>query len=110
MQFSEVYLKEVANCYHCGEACDSGNITAQGRHFCFWGCKTVYGILNENNLCDYYEIDKTPGVSQKKLGNAAQSRYSYLDDNLVINQLVSFSDGNISVVTSILHSVSQNFI
>ncbi len=103
MQFSEVYLKEVANCYHCGEACDRVDITAEGRHFCCLGCKTVFEILNENNLCAYYEIDKSPGISQKKLDSeklesAVKSRCSYLDDNQIINSLVSFSDGNISVV------------
>ncbi|HLG38507.1 MAG TPA: heavy metal translocating P-type ATPase metal-binding domain-containing protein [Chitinophagaceae bacterium] len=70
----------MANCYHCGEACDSGDITAGTRHFYCLGCKIVYEILNESNLYAYYEIDITPGISQKKLGNAAQSRYSYLDD------------------------------
>jgi Cu+-exporting ATPase len=29
--------------------------------FCCHGCKTVYQILNEKELKQYYEIEKMPG-------------------------------------------------
>lgn len=101
MQISEVVnLKEGTLCYHCGDICNKGlDIRSGDKIFCCTGCKTVYEILNENNLCKYYDLDKTPGISQKKLDSAAGSRYSYLDDPGVISQLTNFTEGNISLCT-----------
>ncbi len=100
MQISEVVsLKEGTLCYHCGDLCTGGlDIRDGDKHFCCSGCKTVYEILNENDLCKYYEIDRNPGISQKPLDKALKSRFSYLDDELIIKQLTGFTDGNISVV------------
>jgi P-type Cu+ transporter len=93
-----VDLKEEGTlCYHCGDLCLNPDIKTDNRHFCCTGCKTVYEILNENNLCRYYQIDETPGISQKQLDKAVKSRYSYLDDPQTAKQLVNFTDGNISV-------------
>ena len=99
MQISEVVnLKEGTLCYHCGDICNKGlDIRSGDKIFCCTGCKTVYEILNENNLCKYYDLDKTPGISQKKLDSAAGSRYSYLDDPGVVKQLTNFTEGNISL-------------
>lgn len=98
MQISEVVnLKEGTLCYHCGEVCTSLDIHIGNKVFCCSGCKIVYEILNEKNLCRYYELDKNPGISQKQLDSAVKSRYSYLDDDYIVNQLTSYSDGNISI-------------
>ncbi len=90
-------LKEEVLCYHCGDICSSNDISENDRLFCCTGCKTVYEILNENNLCRYYELDEKPGISQKKFDNEVKSRYSYLDDAQIIRQLTSFTDGKISI-------------
>ena len=42
------------------------------------GCKQVYLLLNENNLCSYYDLDKTPGI--KAMGKFTSGRFGYLDD------------------------------
>ena len=46
-------------------------------------------LLNENNLCNYYELDKTPGLKAK--GKFLLERFAYLDDELTIQKLVQFS-------------------
>lgn len=93
-----VDLKEEGTlCYHCGDLCLNPDIRSDNRHFCCTGCKTVYEILNENNLCRYYQIDEKPGISQKQLDKAVKSRYTYLDDPQIIDQLINFTDGRISV-------------
>ncbi|MEJ0055580.1 MAG: heavy metal translocating P-type ATPase metal-binding domain-containing protein [Bacteroidota bacterium] len=51
---------EVA-CYHCGQPCRD-TVWQDDKPFCCTGCETVYAILSENNLCDYYSMDKAPGV------------------------------------------------
>jgi len=107
MQIEEVVsLKEGTLCYHCGEVCKKGlDIQSADKVFCCTGCKTVFEILNENNLCRYYDLDKTPGISQKKLESAVGGRYTYLDDPNIIKQLTNFTEGNISVCTFIIPQV-----
>ncbi|HLP20071.1 MAG TPA: heavy metal translocating P-type ATPase metal-binding domain-containing protein [Chitinophagales bacterium] len=83
-------------CYHCGASCD-GHIVASSRVFCCQGCKTVYEVLNDNGLCDFYALNNQPGTSLKATG--ASARFEYLDDELVQRRLISFSNSNTSRVT-----------
>ncbi len=54
-------------------------------------------MLEENNLCTYYDLDKNPGASMKT--PLFREKFAYLDDALVIRQLVDFSDAGMSRVT-----------
>lgn len=76
-------------CYHCGESCDH-SINIEEKSFCCEGCKQVYLLLNENGLCNYYELDKTPGIKAK--GRFADNRFGYLDNDEVILKLLRFRD------------------
>ena len=87
---------ELMTCYHCGENCN-GSIVFDQKKFCCEGCKTVYEILNENNLCEYYSLNNKPGTSLKDA--AFTKRFAYLDDEQVRSKLVNFSDGDVSTVT-----------
>jgi Cu+-exporting ATPase len=83
-------------CFHCGDNCN-GHIVAHSKVFCCEGCKTVYEILDNNNLCDFYALNNNPGTSLK---NAASSkRFSYLDDELVQAKLIKFKNVGNSKVT-----------
>ena len=53
------------NCYHCGEPCELEQIEFEEKQFCCQGCKTVYEILSQNDLCDYYQLEQMPGISPK---------------------------------------------
>nr|WP_240627976.1 heavy metal translocating P-type ATPase metal-binding domain-containing protein [Terrimonas sp.] len=77
------------NCYHCGEQCEE-IIVANDRNFCCEGCKQVYLLLNENNLCSYYNFDKNPGIKAK--GKFVAEKFAYLDDESVTRKLVQFSN------------------
>lgn len=46
-------------------------------------------MLNENNLCSYYDFDKNPGIKTK--GKFISEKYAYLDDESVMKKLVQFS-------------------
>lgn len=48
-------------CFHCGSECPDETIKIEEKHFCCNGCKTVYQILEENNLCQYYDLEKMAG-------------------------------------------------
>jgi Cu+-exporting ATPase len=57
----------------------------------------VYLLLNENKLCNYYNLDKSPGIKAK--GKFISERFAYLDDESIINKLVQFSsDEQVNVV------------
>ena len=55
--------EELTTCYHCGENC-AGSIVLNQHRFCCNGCKTVFEILNENDLCSYYALNNAPGTSR----------------------------------------------
>ncbi|HSQ44808.1 MAG TPA: heavy metal translocating P-type ATPase metal-binding domain-containing protein [Ginsengibacter sp.] len=88
-------------CYHCGENCDN-TIKADGKAFCCNGCKQVYLLLNENNLCNYYNLDQSPGIKAK--GKFIAERFGYLDDAATINKLVEF---NSSQQTNVVFQLPQ---
>ena len=77
----------MTKCYHCGDDCIT-LITEGDKNFCCQGCRQVYLLLNENNLCSYYNFDKNPGI--KVTGKFASERFAYLEDEFVIQKLVSF--------------------
>jgi len=99
-------MKEKYNCYHCGDLCID-NIIADGNHFCCNGCKHVYLLLSENGLCNYYQLNNTPGIKAK--GKFTGERFAYLDDESVISKIVLFKSSNhINVTFSLpqIHCVS----
>ncbi len=57
-------------------------------------------MLNENNLCNYYDLDKTPGLKAK--GKFLGERFAYLDDEATMQKLIRFqSAAQINVTFSI---------
>lgn len=84
-----------AVCYHCGAGCD-GHIVAHSHIFCCNGCQSVYEILNDSGMCEFYAMNSQPGASLKNL--PSKKRYEYLDDESVKQKLIQFSNGKISKV------------
>jgi len=78
-------------CYHCGEACGD-DIHIGGKMFCCEGCKQVYLLLNETGMCNYYDLEKNPGI--KARGKFTDDRFAYLDHEDVQARLLRYQDGN----------------
>jgi len=98
MILSESVSQEInMSCYHCGERCPTEVIRLDEKLFCCEGCKIVYEILSEKNLCNYYDLNAAPGKTQKIL--PLKNKYEYLDDEELTNKLLDFKDGKISAVT-----------
>jgi Cu+-exporting ATPase len=93
---AETIIKSDILCYHCGDICRDKSISIDEKHFCCSGCKTVYEILNQGELCTYYNFEKNPGISPK---NLEFKRFDYLDDQSTINKLLDFKDDKISTIT-----------
>lgn len=91
----EIVEKKV--CYHCGENCPTNKIHLQEKFFCCDGCKLVYEILNENNLCTYYDLNNNPGQAQKI--KVREDKFAFLDDLTIQHKLIQFSDGNQTHIT-----------
>jgi len=93
---SEKKIENALLCYHCGDECKDDSIKIEDKLFCCNGCKTVYEILDQNKLCNYYNLEQTPGISPNfNFGN----RFDYLDDPSTIQKILDFQDENISKAT-----------
>lgn len=79
------------NCFHCGESCKDEILHFDDKDFCCTGCKLVYEVLSENDLCNYYDIAEKPGSSQKNTSKR-DNRFDYLNDEDIIRRLVDFQN------------------
>ncbi|RPD98698.1 HAD family hydrolase [Aureibaculum marinum] len=82
-------------CFHCGNDCGSKPVVYDSKNFCCNGCKTVYEIFNENDLTCYYDLENAPG----KIPEDIKGKYSYLDDEKIVEKLYDFKDGETRVIT-----------
>lgn len=92
-------MKSVKNntCIHCGADCGKNPVMWNDQKFCCNGCLTVYQLLNENKLYNYYSLEETPGIKLEtttEFGN----KYEFLDKDDVKEKLISFSEGKVSKV------------
>jgi P-type Cu+ transporter len=81
-------VNQQTNCYHCGESCETGKITLVEKSFCCEGCKTVFQLLNDNGLCDYYDLNDNPGKNLRV--QVRKDKFAFLEDEKIINQLIHF--------------------
>lgn len=87
---SQIKKQKKTICFHCGEPCKDDQIRLAEKAFCCEGCKMVYSILEDNDLCNYYDLNTMAGVSQKDYSN---KEYSFLEDQSVADRLIDFTDG-----------------
>ncbi|WP_114747766.1 heavy metal translocating P-type ATPase [Pleomorphovibrio marinus] len=85
-------------CYHCGEQCEEEVLYKEEKSFCCTGCKLVYEVLQQNELCQYYELAENPGTSQKVRENRS-NRFDYLLDEDVVDKLVDYQDKDMAHIT-----------
>lgn len=76
-------------CFHCGDTCKDETISHGDKIFCCEGCKLVYELLSENNLCTYYQLDSHPGQKPTSLQSR---RFAWLDDETAETRLLTFSE------------------
>jgi len=86
---------ETTKCFHCGEDTEEP-IYLDDKAFCCDGCRTVFEILNSNDLCEYYRLE---GYSGSSLRNVQRSSFSYLDAADVRSKVLSFDSDDLARVT-----------
>lgn len=89
-------------CHHCQQLISDNKVLFSDFEFCCNGCKTVYQILSENNLCQYYELDDQAGIRIQS--DARANKYDFVESPEIRSKLVKFSDGT---KTHILVSIPQ---
>lgn len=92
----EVNTEEKVICYHCGEECSSKDIHIEDKYFCCNGCKTVYQLLDQTDMCNYYALESNPGISQNK---EIHRNFDFLDNSEIKAKIISFKNNNFSTAT-----------
>jgi P-type Cu+ transporter len=92
-----------AACAHCGTLCRGEDFALDDKSFCCHGCRTVFEILSENGLTDFYKLSATAGVRITAANTT--DRYKFLDEPAVRGKLVDFSDSKLTRVTFHIPSV-----
>lgn len=86
---------EKTACYHCGDDCVTKDYFAGDKQFCCLGCQSVFEVLSESNLCNYYSYNDHPGANRASV----DKRFDYLGQPDIVNELIDFQDENITIVT-----------
>ncbi len=88
---------ETHSCYHCGTA-TRRVIQYDHKDFCCDGCKSVYALLSQNGLCQYYELNDTPAGNQVlglDASAAEQShKFAFLDNQDILQRLYIFQSAD----------------
>ncbi|AWW00518.1 heavy metal translocating P-type ATPase [Arcticibacterium luteifluviistationis] len=85
-------ILEQVICHHCGEICQESGVDFDGKDFCCVGCKTVYEILSDKDLCTYYDLNQHAGVSLKSKN--FEGKFEYLGIEEIVNELLDFKSQN----------------
>jgi P-type Cu+ transporter len=88
-------MKVSENCFHCGQGIEKERILFDEKTFCCNGCRSVYEILNTNNLSNFYELNKRAGIRPDE----SSSQFEYLDTQEIFDKVTDFSEGGTSLVT-----------
>lgn len=97
MSQTHIHTGQKTTCYHCGEVCKTEIIRFDEKNFCCDGCKLVYDLLKENNLCTYYNLNEAPAVSPVNF--SFSGKFAYLDNEAVSSKLIRFRDNETTHIT-----------
>ena len=95
--------KQKITCFHCGTHCRDSLFTKQEKTFCCGGCLTVFELLTENGLENFYALSDSVGVRIKPANQT--DTFGYLDEPVVRQLLVDFTDERITRVTFRIPSI-----
>ncbi|MGF7039713.1 heavy metal translocating P-type ATPase [Mucilaginibacter lappiensis] len=88
-------VMEKIACYHCGDDCLTTAYVMEEKNFCCNGCKTVFEILSASKMANYYSYNDHPGATRAR----TDKRFDYLGSEDIINELVDYTDSQITIVT-----------
>lgn len=89
-------------CYHCGDSVIGKPVEYDEKNFCCTGCKSVYQILHENDLTNFYSYNEGSGV---KPSDSADHRFKPLDVPEIFEDFITFQNDKIYNVTFFLPAI-----
>lgn len=84
------------NCFHCGLP-TKNPITEDDHHFCCQGCKSVFSIIQDNDLEKYYSLKEEAGVSETAPVLETRENYEYFDEESFKQEYLKEEDGFLSL-------------
>lgn len=90
------------SCFHCGESCGNHKLDIGDKSFCCTGCRSVFLLLNQHALGNYYCLNEQPGV---KVQDIQPEKFRFLDDAAFAARLITFSNGQQEQVTLYLPQI-----
>jgi P-type Cu+ transporter len=88
---------ESASCFHCGTPTRGAAFSRGDKDFCCNGCLTVFELLTENGLTDFYSLSENAGVRVK--AGTCEEQFRYLDASGVRERLIDFENEKLTRVT-----------
>jgi Cu+-exporting ATPase len=95
--------REMLQCYHCGQAIEEEHLQFDDKDFCCRGCQTVYEILNENDLCGYYDLESNPGIQLKS--RQFDGKFDFLDRPELKAPLLDFASEQLEKIRIYLPAI-----
>lgn len=89
--------KKQTTCFHCGENCTNTALKVEDKNFCCQGCKTVYEIIHQTGMCNYYTLHASPGATQKQ--KIRENKFAFLTDAEIASKLISFKNSTETHIT-----------
>ncbi len=88
-------VQEQVYCFHCGQRCGEEVFVKNDKRFCCYGCQVVYEIINESNLCLYYDFEAHPGATATQKDDES---YAMLDEKAVQETILEFQSAQFARV------------
>lgn len=98
----ELLQAEELKCHHCGDPCDT-SIPSSEHHFCCYGCKAVFELLDHSNLNQYYSETSLENKSLSEI--KSERKYAFLDNEDIQKQLLKFRSDEVSVIKLFLPGI-----
>lgn len=89
-------------CYHCGDKIVGKPILHDDKAFCCTGCRSVYILLSENGLDNFYSMESNAG---SKPINPAENAYGFLEIENLRRKYIEFEDDKSVHVTLFIPSI-----
>jgi Cu+-exporting ATPase len=89
-------------CYHCGDEVIGNGIVFDEKAFCCNGCKSVYQLLKDNNLVNFYKLEEKAGA---KPSESNQHKYAFLEVDSIRKKFLDYEDDLSARITLFLPQI-----
>lgn len=95
MEEERIQTQEQLLCFHCGQEAPNDTFKLEEKVFCCVGCQSVYLLLHEHKLHNYYRYNHHPGKASQQNDN----NLDFLDDQKIERQLIDFQNEEVTMIT-----------